>query len=179
MLKCKLIQCPVHKSVQSWDAKGECRTINVHQIHSRSEGCGNLHALQGAEQGPKAGRESPPVCETGCRSPSKKLVEKKIHVPPQKAEFCVQRDKRYIRLEAEIYEPAATIIEQTKVIKHLNIVIMDFYNNQLSKQKDMQESKTISKLTTKQTFSNKQNQFTAGTNTQMEARKKKVYVYIV
>ena len=79
---------------------------------------------------------------------------------------------------AEIYEPA-TMIEQTKVNKHLTIVITDFYNNQLSKRKDMQGSKPISKLTTKQTFSNKQNQFPAGTNTQTEARKKKMYVYIV
>ena len=67
---------------------------NVHQIHSRSERCDNLHALQGAEKGPKVGRESPPVCETGCRNPCKKSIEKKTNVPPQKAEFCVQRDKR-------------------------------------------------------------------------------------
>ena len=71
------------------------------------------------------------------------------------------------------------MIEQTKVNKHLTIVITDFYNNQLSKRKDMQGSKPISKLTTKQTCSNKQNQFPAGTNTQTEARKKKVYVYMV
>ena len=76
---------------------------------------------------------------------------------------------------ADIYEPA-TMIEQTKVNKHLTIVITDFYNNQLSKQKDMQGSKTISKLT-KQTLSNKQNQFPAGTNTQTKARKKCVRVY--
>ena len=53
------------------------------------------------------------------------------------------------------------MIEQTKVNKHLTIVITDFYNNQLSKRKDMQGSKPISKLTTKQTFSHKQNQFPA------------------
>ena len=94
MLECKTVQCSVHKSVQCWNVKGERRTINVHQIHSRSERCVNLHALQGAEKGPKAGRESPPVCETGCRNPCKKSIEKKTHVPPQKAEFCVQRDKR-------------------------------------------------------------------------------------
>ena len=71
------------------------------------------------------------------------------------------------------------MIEQTKVNNHLTIVITDFYNNQLSKQKDMQGSKTISKLTTKQTFSNnKQDQFPAGTNTQSEVRKKKVHMYI-
>ena len=63
------------------------------------------------------------------------------------------------------------MIEQTKVNKHLTIVITDFYNNQLSK-KDMQGSKPISKLTTKQTFSHKQNQFPAWTNTQTEVRKK-------
>ena len=67
---------------------------NVHQIHTRSERCGNLLALQGAEKGPKAGRESPPVCETGIRNPCEKSMEKKTRVPPQKAEFCVQRDKR-------------------------------------------------------------------------------------
>ena len=33
------------------------------------------------------------------------------------------------------------MIEQTKVNKHLTIVITDFYNNQLSKQKDMQGAK--------------------------------------
>ena len=62
----------------------ECKrgtSSNVHQIHSRSEWCGNLHALQGAEQGPKAGRESPPVCETGCRNPCKKSIEKKLMSP--------------------------------------------------------------------------------------------------
>ena len=68
---------------------------NVHQIYSRSERCGNLHALQGAEKDSKAGRESPPVCETGCRNPCKKIDrKKKLMSPPQKAEFCVQRDKR-------------------------------------------------------------------------------------
>ena len=43
------------------------------------------------------------------------------------------------------------MIEQKKVNKNLTIVIMDFYNNQFSKQKDMQGSKTISKLMIKQT----------------------------
>ena len=71
------------------------------------------------------------------------------------------------------------MIEQTKVNKHLTIVITGFYNNQLSKRKDMQGSKSISKLTTKQTFSHKQNQFPAWTNTQTEVRKKNEYVYIV
>ena len=51
---------------------------NVHQTYSRSERCGNLHALQGAEQGPKAGRESLPVCETGSRNPCEKSIEKKL-----------------------------------------------------------------------------------------------------
>ena len=54
---------------------------NVHYIYSRSERCGNLHALQGAEQGPKARRESPLVCETGCRNPCEKLIEKKPMSP--------------------------------------------------------------------------------------------------
>ena len=63
---------------------------NVHQIHSRSELCGNLHALQGAERGPKAGRENPPVCETGCRNPCKKSIEKKkTHVPPSKGRILL------------------------------------------------------------------------------------------
>ena len=42
---------------------------NVRQIYSRSKRCENLHALLHAEQGSKAERESPPVCETGCRNP--------------------------------------------------------------------------------------------------------------
>ena len=111
MLKSKIVQCSVHKSVQCWNAKPfnvqftkvssagmqnrsmfssqkcpvlECQrgtSNNVHQIHSRSERCDNLHALQGAEKGPKAGRESPPVCETGCRNPCKKSIEKKLMFP--------------------------------------------------------------------------------------------------
>ena len=80
VLKSKIVQCSVHKSVQYWNAKGERQTINAHEIHSRSEWCGNLHALQGAEQGLKAGRESPPVCETGCRNPCK-IDRKKLMSP--------------------------------------------------------------------------------------------------
>ena len=64
---------------------------NVHQIHSRSERCGNLHALQGAEKGPKAGRESPPVCETECRNPCKKSIEKNSCPPSIGRKRCPAR----------------------------------------------------------------------------------------
>ena len=60
---------------------------HVHQIFSRSERCGNLHVMQGAEQGPKAGRESPPVCETGSRNPCEKLIEKKLLSPLKRPNF--------------------------------------------------------------------------------------------
>ena len=88
MLECKTVQCSVHKSVQCWNVKGERQTINVHQIHSRSEWCDNLHALQGAEKGPKAGRESPPVCEIGCHNPCKKSIEKKLMSPLKRPNFA-------------------------------------------------------------------------------------------
>ena len=61
---------------------------NVHQIHSRSERCGNLLALQGAEKGPKAGRESPPVCETGSRNPCEKSMGKKLVSPLKRPNFA-------------------------------------------------------------------------------------------
>ena len=91
MLECKTAQCSVHKSVQCWNVKGERQTINVHQIHSRSDWCGNLHALQGAEQGPKPGSESPPVCKTGCRNPCKKSIEKKSCPPSIGRKRCPAR----------------------------------------------------------------------------------------
>ena len=87
MLECKTVQCSVHKQCPVLECQ-RGTSNNVHQIHSRSEWCGNLHALQGAEQGPKAGRESPPVCETGCRSPCKKSVEKKLMSPLKRPNFA-------------------------------------------------------------------------------------------
>ena len=84
MLECKTVQGSVHKSVQCRNVNKRGTSNNVHQIHSRSEQCGNLHALQGTEKGPKAGRESPPVCETGRRNPCKKSVEKKNSCSPLK-----------------------------------------------------------------------------------------------
>ena len=83
------------------------------------------------------------------------------------------------KLEPEIFKPT-TMIEQMKVNKHRTIVIAEFYNNQYNEQKDMQGSKTISKLIMKQTFSNhQQHQFPVGANTEAEPRKKNVYEYMV
>ena len=97
---------------------------------------------------------------------------KKNSCPPSKGRIRCPARRTLYGFQAEIYKPA-TMIEQMKVNKHLTIVITDFYNNQFSKQKDMQESKTIPKLMMTQTFSNKQYRFPAGTNTQAEAWKKK------
>ena len=146
------------------------------KFHSRSEWCGNLHALQGAEQGPKAGRESPPVCETGCRNPCKKLIEKNS-CPPSKGRILRPARQTLDQIVAEIYEPA-TIIEQTKVNKHLTIVITDFYNNQLSKQKDMQGAKLSLNLRNKLLARSKISSLREQT-LKRRLEKKKVYVYIV
>ena len=175
VLKCKTVQCSVHESVQCWNVKGERRTMFTESILGASgvvisTRCKAQRKVQ--KQDVKVFR----CAKQGAVIPIKNRSKKNSCPPSIGRKRCPAR-QTLDRLEAEIFKPK-TMIEQTKVNKHVTIVITVFYNNQLSKQKNMQGSKTISKLMMKQTFSNKQNQFPAGTNTQTEARKKKVYVYM-
>ena len=93
MLECKTVQCSVHKSVQCWNVKGERRTMFTKSIQGArgvviSTRCKAQRKVQ--KQDVKVLR----YAKQGAAIPVKNRSKKKTHVPPQKAEFSVQRDKR-------------------------------------------------------------------------------------
>ena len=92
MLECKTVQCSVHKSVQCWNVKGERRTMFTKSI----QGASGVVISTRCKAQRKVQKQDVKVlryAKQGAAIPIKNQ-SKKTHVPPQKAEFCVQRDKR-------------------------------------------------------------------------------------
>ena len=93
VLECKTVQCSVHKSVQCWNVKGERRTMFTKFIL----GASGVIIFTRCKAQRKVQKQDVKVlryAKQGAAIPVKNRSKKKLMFPPQKAEFCVQRDKR-------------------------------------------------------------------------------------